>query len=326
MTDHRIIELLLQPTGESASSLDCSFRLCYSHLVSDCVVFPFSNSANMPQVSETEIREELSAALAEAAESVRAASPRTAVFDGPTSPTVQQAQPPLASPHERRRSEKSERSPLAAFPDITGVGRSLFSFAANAVKQAGELTSRLGGEMQVGEHRVYMMREIAEGGFSKVFLARDSGHSAQMYALKQMVCQTRETLEDAHRELATLKKYSSHPNIVELLDYATLAYKNTSHKQVLMLFPYYARGTIATLMQEGMRTGYWLIPEHEALRLFLGTARGLAALHADGLAHRDIKVRYFESAVISCFPFVQLTSLFVCFLLCGCCENSPKTF
>ena len=65
---------------------------------------------------------------------------------------------------------------------------------------------------------------------------------------------------------------------------------NNRGSKVLLLFPYYSRGTVGTLMQEGFTNGRWLLPESEALRLFIGAAHGLAALHAEGFAHRDIKV------------------------------------
>ena len=61
------------------------------------------------------------------------------------------------------------------------------------------------GELQVGSHRVYMVREIAEGGFSKVYLVRDSSNASQVFALKQMLCQTKESIDAAHKELKALR-------------------------------------------------------------------------------------------------------------------------
>src|SRR3546814_355679 len=139
----------------------------------------------MPHVSATAIHDELFAVLAEAESAQYTAS--TPVHHD----TVQR------SPHP-----KSEKASLQALAEMSGeVGRSLFNFAANAVKQAGELTSRFGNEIQVGHRKVHVVREIAEGGFSKVFLVRDGGLSAQMTALKQMLVHTRATIDCCQRTL-----------------------------------------------------------------------------------------------------------------------------
>lgn len=171
------------------------------------------HTANMPFVAEAEIRKELAAAIAEAErrKELEASSELAAA----TGVAQQQQQQQGRQQQGRQQQQKVERPSLQAFAELGGeMGRTLFSFAANAVKQAGELTSRFGGEMQVGDRKVYMVREIAEGGFSKVFLVRDSGDAAQMYALKQMLCQTRDSLEDAQRELATLRVSTMMRNVV----------------------------------------------------------------------------------------------------------------
>ena len=60
--------------------------------------------------------------------------------------------------------------------------------------------------LQVGSHKVFVERELAEGGFSKVYLVRDND-SGRKFALKKMVAQSREQLDEAkwemkiHREL-----------------------------------------------------------------------------------------------------------------------------
>ncbi|CAM9186828.1 unnamed protein product [Ectocarpus fasciculatus] len=159
------------------------------------------------------------------------------------------------------------------------------------------------GHIQVGNHRVVVVREIAQGGFGIVMLVRDVNDN-KLYAMKQMFCQSREQADEAHLELRTLQKFSDDPHIITLVDYASLPASKGQHAQVLLLFPFYSAGTAWDMVAQAVeaaeggdgeglaaRTGqhHWPFPERAAVATLLGTARALRAMHDEGVAHRDLK-------------------------------------
>jgi serine/threonine protein kinase len=66
-------------------------------------------------------------------------------------------------------------------------------------------------EYVIGSYRVHKVKEMAEGGFSKVFLVRDAA-TRQPMAMKQMLCQEKESKEAAHREVEV--SATEHPSIL----------------------------------------------------------------------------------------------------------------
>jgi serine/threonine protein kinase len=86
--------------------------------------------------------------------------------------------------------------------------------------------------MEVGLTRVVLVKELAHGGFSTVYLVHDrdsvkkaaagGGQGVKQYALKQILCQTKEQEEEAHDELRYLRMFSDHENIISLLDHSSL--------------------------------------------------------------------------------------------------------
>ena len=91
-----------------------------------------------------------------------------------------------------------------------------------------------------------MIKELAQGGFGTVFLVegreaprRSSGGSGstgsrgvedswgqgqgvKQYAMKQILCQSKEEEHEAHEELRFLKIFTGHENIISLLDHCSL--------------------------------------------------------------------------------------------------------
>jgi serine/threonine kinase 16 len=148
---------------------------------------------------------------------------------------------------------------------------------------------------------VSIVRELAEGGFGMVYLVEDCTRGKR-YALKQLLCQSREQIAEAHNELDVLRRFQgkSDGTIIELLDYTAAGGQGggaaaNQTKQVLMLFPIYPAGTlldhIADATQSSSRT--WPFPEPTALYLTMCAAEALQVLHRDGLAHRDVKPHNF---------------------------------
>mmetsp|Transcript_29318 Transcript_29318/g.38548 ORF Transcript_29318/g.38548 Transcript_29318/m.38548 type:complete len:481 (+) Transcript_29318:196-1638(+) len=167
----------------------------------------------------------------------------------------------------------------------------MFGAGLRAVRKAGEAIASnvILKEATVGRTKVRVGREIAEGGFSKVYLAR-SLDGRQTYALKQMICHERDAILDARKELELLRKIN-HRNVIQVVDAGMSDYKpSPGAKDIMLLFPFYVRGTIWDLMvnaQDSQRP--WPFNELYSLQMFLGTCQGVAEMHQLGFIHRDLK-------------------------------------
>ena len=82
-----------------------------------------------------------------------------------------------------------------------------------------------------------ILKELADGGFSKVYLVKDMT-TREEYALKHIICQSKEQVEEAHNELRLCQRFSGHPNIVQLVDHASMTskQKNIQRNVRLLLF------------------------------------------------------------------------------------------
>jgi serine/threonine kinase 16 len=138
--------------------------------------------------------------------------------------------------------------------------------------------------------RVIPCRQIAEGGFGCVFLARDAGISKKvLYALKKIECNNKEAIEQCRKE-ASIHRMFNHENIMPLLGMKF----ETSTKHCFMLFPYIRLSLHDDIMArhlledtaESNRSPY---SETEALTLFSKIVDAVETLHGAGISHRDIK-------------------------------------
>ena len=130
-------------------------------------------------------------------------------------------------------------------------------------------------------------------GFGVVLLAQDaalpedSRQGQGQYALKQMLCQSREQVEEAQNEVRSLQRFAGHAHIVSLVDHSSAATKGgaPSHRTVLLLFPLYAHGTAWDKIEQctgtgtgaGEREGSWPFSERRALKVCMGVARALVS-------------------------------------------------
>jgi serine/threonine protein kinase len=142
---------------------------------------------------------------------------------------------------------------------------------------------------------VRLGKQIAEGGFSLVFEARDV-KSNQLYALKRIQCPDIEHLRLCQRE-AGVHRSVDHPSLMPLLGffYATTNQQQQHDSCCYMLFPYCTHSLRDEVNQRTfLRDDSTSLPPWNtpvtALQLFLSICRGIHALHLANYTHRDIKL------------------------------------
>jgi serine/threonine kinase 16 len=140
--------------------------------------------------------------------------------------------------------------------------------------------------------RYKVLRQLAEGGFSTVQLARDieSGHKV---ALKRITCHSIEDQNLAKAEIQTMKKLA-HENIIKLVGWTMVGEADLIHNrtsEVILVMPYYPRGTLHEELESRAAGSGQPFREAVLLRLFLGVCAAVRELHRSEpvLAHRDIK-------------------------------------
>ena len=177
---------------------------------------------------------------------------------------------------------------------LGAAARTLFNFAAFAVKKAEDAVTSLSNaqvEHKVGHSTVRTQRILAEGGFGTVFLVQDTANPSKQYAMKQLLPQSKEQVADAHNELQVLQLLHRSENIIKLLDHSSRTLGANGARTVLFLFPLYQGGTIWNLIERAneQEASQWPFTENRALRMLVGIARGLQAMHDFGWAHADVK-------------------------------------
>lgn len=122
-----------------------------------------------------------------------------------------------------------------------------------------------------------VQRKIGAGGMSSVYLAERQS-DAMLTVLKLLnadLSRENEFLRRFIREYGILSKISN-PNIVKIFD------QGYSDQHVYIAMEYFAGGDLKYRIDRGMLPG-------EAVRLMLEMAKGLQAIHAAEVIHRDLK-------------------------------------
>jgi serine/threonine kinase 16 len=149
--------------------------------------------------------------------------------------------------------------------------------------------------VRINDRKLYIKKALGEGGFSYVFLVKDS-NDKQTYALKKMLCQTDELLSTGKKEIEILSKFT-HPNILRIVDHDIVVSSTVPGAQeVLMLLPFHKRGSIHDSLQfQKERFGPTCTKspysEKEALSIFRGICNAVSLFHQSDpvLAIRDLK-------------------------------------
>ncbi|CAN1169002.1 Probable serine/threonine-protein kinase DDB_G0276461 [Linum perenne] len=142
-----------------------------------------------------------------------------------------------------------------------------------------------GRYIDVGNLKIQVKHAIAEGGFSRVYLAQDAVHLSKQYALKHMICSDEESLELVMKEISVMKSLKGHPNVVMLSGHTILDTGRT--KEALLVLEFCEKSLVSVL--EGRGAGYF--EEKQALSIFRDVCNAVYAMHCQSppIAHRDLK-------------------------------------
>jgi hypothetical protein len=146
-------------------------------------------------------------------------------------------------------------------------------FASDATPEA-----RWSGALRPGTviGRFELVREVGRGGFGVVYEAKDR-ELGRTVAFKAVLPGDRpDVAEDRLLREAEAAARLSHPNIVTIHDVGR------SEFGPYLILELLHGNTLARRLQLGQ------VPFHEALRIGLAVARGLAHAHAHGVVHRDL--------------------------------------
>ncbi|KAL8995933.1 MAG: hypothetical protein Q9169_004434 [Polycauliona sp. 2 TL-2023] len=147
-----------------------------------------------------------------------------------------------------------------------------------------------GTKVQVGGHRVIIVRYLSEGGFAHVYLVRlpkpiNGGDGA---VLKRVAVPDKEALASMRTEVETMKKLRGQRYIVTYIDSHASALKAGGF-EVFLLMEYCNGGGLIDFMNTRLQNR---LTEPEVLKIFSDTAMGVACMHylKPPLLHRDLKV------------------------------------
>jgi len=127
----------------------------------------------------------------------------------------------------------------------------------------------------LGKYRIEA--QVSSGGMGTVYRAThaETGQVAAVKVLQQAFATDRSFLQRFNREVLALQKVQ-HPNVVRIFDVGS---EGDLH--------FYAMEYLPQSLTDRLRSGPIGLPQ--ALRVASQVARGLAAVHAAGVRHRDVK-------------------------------------
>ncbi|KAL2330885.1 hypothetical protein Fmac_018466 [Flemingia macrophylla] len=148
-----------------------------------------------------------------------------------------------------------------------------------------EQTGLEGRTVDVGNLKIHVVKAIAEGGFSCVYLARDAVHMSKQYALKHIICNDEESLGLVKKEISVMKVLVGHPNVVTL--HAHTIFDMCRTKEAFLVMEFCERSLVSVLESRG--AGYF--EEKQVLVIFRDVCNAVFAMHCQSppVAHRDLK-------------------------------------
>lgn len=181
---------------------------------------------------------------------------------------------------------EQQESNLAGRALISGAERVLplaglapSTFAATLKLAVAEKTRRLAGKSTrlptVPGYQ--LLRQIGEGGMSKVYLAqREGDERAQVLKIIDPKLAEDETFVLRFARECKLLSRIKHENVVQIYDYSTQG------NRPYLAMEYFAAGDLKGRIRGGL-------PAKFALKIMMQIAKAIDAVHTAGLVHRDLK-------------------------------------
>ncbi|KAL9104492.1 MAG: hypothetical protein Q9163_000585 [Psora crenata] len=136
-------------------------------------------------------------------------------------------------------------------------------------------------QLKINNRSFKLQHLLGEGGFSYVYLVSDQSDQ-KLYALKKIRCPFgQESVSLALKEVEAYTLFSPHPNIIHAIDHAIVNSgdrNDPGSKTVYILLPYYRRGNLQDAINANL-VNHTHFPERRLMRLFLGVAYALKAMH-----------------------------------------------
>ncbi|XP_012227972.1 serine/threonine-protein kinase 16 isoform X1 [Linepithema humile] len=146
--------------------------------------------------------------------------------------------------------------------------------------------------IMVNSRKYRVCEHLGEGGFSTVLLVEDTT-THKKYAIKKIICHGPEDQQLAMKEVEYYKLIK-HLNVIECVDFVCKDITDPvvhTMSQVLIVLPYYHRGTLANELERRAKNGDYM-SSIDILSIFLQICEGVKAFHEakpEPLAHRDLK-------------------------------------
>jgi AP2-associated kinase len=184
------------------------------------------------------------------------------------------------------------------FSDFSHRMHHLRAFTNSVASAAKEWTGDFGKSAgdYIAPGRQYRIRDktyteeklLSEGGFGFVYLVREL-NSQQPYVVKRILCQDRERIDMAMREVDIFERLPRHANLVSYYGH-TIEVDSSRSKEVIILLEYCPGGHVYDLMQRHTVEGG--VPTREIIKVIRDTVSGLSALHSmdPPVQHRDLKL------------------------------------
>jgi AP2-associated kinase len=151
-------------------------------------------------------------------------------------------------------------------------------------------TFATGTKVQVGSHRVVIVKYLSEGGFAHVYVVQlpSPVDGTSQAVLKRVAVPDKEALANMRTEVETMKKLKGHKKVVRYMDSHASQLKGGGY-EVFLLMEYCNGGGLIDFMNTRLQNR---LTEPEILKIFSDVAEGVACMHylKPPLLHRDLKV------------------------------------
>ncbi|KYN98256.1 putative serine/threonine protein kinase [Plasmodium gaboni] len=147
-------------------------------------------------------------------------------------------------------------------------------------------TTLIGGKVyNINGKTIREEKLISEGAYSFVYMAKDL-NTNKAYTIKKTICQDKEKINMAKKEIDILKSLPPHKNIVQY--YGSTIISENNYKIVIMLMEYCERGNLLNIFEKNKDK----IKEIHIVNILKDIITGLYFIHNQEIPiiHRDIKL------------------------------------